>query len=298
MMTTLTATTATTTETATTTAPVLLSVIIPAYNESRRVGQSLQRIIEHLSQQPYRCEVLLVDDGSKDGTVDVCVEAWEALSRRAEGVEFRLLRNDQNRGKGFSVRQGMLMSRGEWVLFTDADLSSPIDQLDRLFAAAREEGADIAIGSRSAENAEVDPPSFKRRLMSVAFSQVVRVLGLAGYTDTQCGFKLYRRAAAQAIASLQRTARWSFDVEHLLVADRLGYQVVEVGVRWQHRDGSKVQPIRAALGAVWDLVRMRWAHRRLGKVHRPVEYGMTPSYVRIGNRVYQTSRSWWSQMVT
>ncbi|MBN1344628.1 MAG: glycosyltransferase family 2 protein [Phycisphaerae bacterium] len=280
----------------TTSSPVLLSVVIPAYNESDRIERSIRRIVEYVALQPYRSEVILVDDGSRDETVNVAVGVWNRLAPRSEGVELRVLRNDRNRGKGYSVRQGMLIARGEWILFTDADLSSPIDQLDRLFAATRTDGADIAIGSRRVEDADVHQPSLRRRVISGAFSWVVRRLGVPGFADTQCGFKLYRRSAGQTIASLQRTSRWSFDVEHLLLADRLGYQVAEVGVRWAHQDGSKVQPVRAAIGAVCDIIRMRLTHRRLGRVNRPVVYGGPPSFVRIGDRVYQTRLSRWPQI--
>ena len=116
-----------------TTAPVLLSIVIPAYNEGRRIGKAIRRVVDYLAAQPYRSELILVDDGSTDETVDAGVAVWEKLAGQADGVELRVLRNDRNRGKGYSVRQGMLMARGEWILFTDADLSSPIDQLDRLF---------------------------------------------------------------------------------------------------------------------------------------------------------------------
>ncbi len=277
----------------TTTAPVLLSVVIPAYNEQQRIGQSIERIVEYLSIQPYRSEIILVDDGSNDDTVDICVEAWRSMVNRSDGVELRVLRNDTNRGKGFSVRQGMLIGRGEWILFTDADLSSPIDQLDRLFAATRQEDADIAIGSRRVEASDVDQPSFPRRIMSGLFAHAVRLLGVPGYADTQCGFKLYRRSVGRTIASLQRTWRWSFDVEHLLLADRLGYQVSEVGVRWTHQEGSKVRPMPAAFGALCDLVRMRFTHRRVKEANRPVEFTGSPSFVRIGDRLYQTNLTRW-----
>lgn len=279
----------------TTTAPVLLSIVIPAYNESRRIALSLRRVVEYLSFKPYRSELILVDDGSSDDTVELSVAVWQSLAPDADGVELRVLRNDRNRGKGYSVRQGMLIARGEWILFTDADLASPIDQLDRLFAAAREDGADIAIGSRRAESADVAPPSLVRRMMSVTFASIVRAAGLRGYADTQCGFKLYRRAAGRTIASLQRTSRWSFDVEHLMLADRLGYQVCEVGVRWSHQDGSKLRTLQAAAGMVLDLVRMRWTLRKLGRGNKPVEYGGQPSFVRIGDRLYQSRLSWWTR---
>lgn len=275
-----------------TTARVLLSVVVPAYDECSCIGESIRRIVEYLSLQPYRSEIILVDDGCRDDTADVVVEVWKSMSTEAKGVELRVLRNDRNRGKGYSVRQGMLIAQGEWILFTDADLSSPIDQLDRLFAAVRENGADIAIGSRRTAGADVDQPSWKRNLMSTAFSWVVRALGMGDYADTQCGFKLYRRSAGRTVASLQRTSRWSFDVEHLILADRLGYQVSEVGVRWAHSNDSKIHPFRNAIGMVWDLARMRWYHRRLGRYNKPVEYGGPPSVIRIGNLTYHTRISW------
>jgi dolichyl-phosphate beta-glucosyltransferase len=275
-----------------TSSPVMLSIVIPAYNESGRIAETIHKVVEYLSLQPYCSELILVDDGSTDKTVETVIEVWKKLAAAAYGVEMRVLRNDRNRGKGFSTRHGMLIARGEWILFTDADLSSPIDQLDRLFAAAQHEGADIAIGSRRAPHADIAQQSLRRRLMSQLFARIVRTLGVPGYTDTQCGFKLYRRSAARTIASLQRTSRWSFDVEHLMLADRLGYQVVEVGIRWAHRSGSKVHPLSAGLGALCDMIRMRWIHRRVCRGNKPVEFIGTPSSVRIGDRIYQTHLSW------
>ncbi len=274
-----------------TTAPVLLSIVIPAYNEGDRIRESIRRVVGYVTGQPYRSELILVDDGSNDDTVSACVDVWKEQPSRVEGIELRVLRNDRNRGKGYSVRQGMLLARGEWILFTDADLSSPIDQLDRLFAAARDEGADIAIGSRRVKTADVDQPLLLRRVVSVVFSHIVHALGPQRYSDTQCGFKLYRRSAGRTIASLQRTSRWSFDVEHLMLADRLGYQVAEVGIQWSHREGSKVRLLTAAVGSAWDLLRVRWAHRRLGRVNRPVSYATPPTYVQIGDQTYLTSLS-------
>jgi len=276
-----------------TTAPVLLSIVIPAYNESRRVGESLRRIVRHLSAQPFRSEIVLVDDGCTDQTADISLDTWHQLEGRTDGIELRVLRNDRNRGKGYSVRQGMLISRGEWILFTDADLASPIDQLDTLLAAARD-GADIAIGSRRLEPSRVHQPSWCRAALSATFSWVVRALALRGYPDTQCGFKLYHRSAGRTIASLQRTDRWSFDVEHLILAERLGYQVAQVGIRWSHQPGSKVRPVSAALGMIWDLLRVRWIHRNLGQPGRSAHHQARRSEtIRIGDLLYQTHMPWW-----
>jgi len=275
-----------------TSAPVLLSIVIPAYNESLRIAESIRRIVYYLLHRPYRSEIILVDDGSRDDTVSTCLAVWGRLAGQTDGIELRVVRNEWNRGKGYSVRQGILMARGEYILFTDADLSSPIDQLDRLFAAARD-GADIAIGSRRVDSGEVEQPSRRRALMSTAFSWVVRAIALRGYDDTQCGFKLYHRSAARTIASLQRTSRWSFDVEHLLLAERLGYHVAQVGVRWVHQDGSKVPPFSAALGMVWDVLRIRWFHRKLGYPSGAAGAPRSVRAVRIGDLVYQAHLPWW-----
>lgn len=229
-----------------------ISVVIPAYAEEQRLPRTLHTILTHFEGRAYSlAEVLVVDDGSRDGTAAVV----EAAARSNPVV--RLLRNPGNRGKGYSVRRGMLAARGDWVLFTDADLSTPIEELDRLIATADERHADIVIGSRAIDLSLIGirQPRW-RELSGRVFNRCMRTATGLPFRDTQCGFKLYRRAAAQAVFARQRLDGFSFDVEDLLIAQRLRLAAIETPVRWDHADGSKVS-MRHGLRAFADLVRIR-----------------------------------------
>jgi dolichyl-phosphate beta-glucosyltransferase len=229
-----------------------LSVVIPAYNEEQRLGKTLQTVVAYLRQQPYPAEILVVDDGSQDGTA----EAAQVFQGASPPV--RVLRNGRNRGKGFSVRHGFEQARGAYLLFTDADLSTPIDELDKLLAALREP-ADIAIGSRAlpASRVEVHQPWY-REAMGRLFNRLVRALAVPGIRDTQCGFKCFRREAALEICRRMTRERFGFDVEMLYLARRLGYRVREVPVIWRHSPQSRVRLLRDALSMLVDLGRIRW----------------------------------------
>jgi glycosyltransferase involved in cell wall biosynthesis len=229
-----------------------ISIVIPAYNEEQRLPSTLDSILAYLADRdPSSLEVLIVDDGSTDGTVAL-VERYIAQDAR-----IRLLRNPGNRGKGYSVRQGMLAAVNEWVLFTDADLSAPIEDLATLIAAAHRQNADIAIGSRAVDRSLVGVhQSFFRELSGRVFNLVMRVATGLPFRDTQCGFKLYRRAAAQAVFSRQLLDGFSFDVEDLVIAKQLGLRAVEVAVHWNNVEGTTVGTMQGVKSFA-DLLRIR-----------------------------------------
>jgi glycosyltransferase involved in cell wall biosynthesis len=236
-----------------------ISVIVPAYNEEKRLPSTLERVVRYLDEKRFSfAEILVVDDGSRDGTVAAISE----FTRRHPSV--RLLRNPGNRGKGYSVRHGMLEAKGEWALFTDADLSSPIAELEKLIEAARRESAQVAIGSRALDRSLVGVHQpWLREYAGRFFNLVMRAITGLRFHDTQCGFKLFQTEAARRIFALQRLERFGFDAEILLIADRLGYRCVEVPVRWNDVAGSKVGTLQGLNGFV-DLLRIRinaWAGR-------------------------------------
>lgn len=228
--------------------------MIPAFNEEGRIGSTLERIHEYLRGQPYRSEVIVVDDGSDDGTIPV--------AKRAAGSA-KIYANGENRGKGFSVRRGALEAAGEVVLFSDADLSTPIEEVEKLDAALRE-GADIAIGSRALAESDVQiHQPFYREWMGKTFNLLVRALVFPGISDTQCGFKAFRREAAREVFSRQTLPGFAFDVEVLYIARRLGYTVREVPVIWRNSPETKVGALRHSLQMFRDILKIRRIHRAL-----------------------------------
>ena len=230
-----------------------LSIVIPAYNEERRLPATLDVIFTWLDGSPYGdAEVLVVDDGSTDATAAV-VE-----SRAAREPRLLLVQNPGNRGKGFAIRHGMLEAKGEWILFSDADLSAPIDELPKLLAAAQEQGAAIAIGSRGLDRSLIGVHQSQWREMSgIVFNRIMRLVTGLRFSDTQCGFKLFRRDAARRVFPLQRLEGFSFDVEDLFVARTLGIPTIEVAVRWNNVEGTKVG-LMQGVASFLDLLRIRW----------------------------------------
>jgi glycosyltransferase involved in cell wall biosynthesis len=225
-----------------------LSIIIPAYNEENRLPGTLQAIERYLRGTSWDfTEVVVVNDGSSDRTADVA---------RASGA--RVLENPGNRGKGYSVRHGMLEARGEWALLTDADLSAPIEELDRLWRAVENEHAQAAIGSRALDRSliGVHQPAF-RETMGKLFNLLMRLITGLPFRDTQCGFKLFESAAAAEIFRRQRIEGFGFDVEVLYIAQHLGYRTLEVPVRWNDVAGTKVSMIRG-VAAFLDPLKVRW----------------------------------------
>ena len=229
-----------------------LSVVIPAYNEELRLPATLERVAQYLQGLQRRAEILVVDDGSTDRTAERAGEFARA------GAMVRLLKNPGNRGKGYSVRHGMLEAQGEWVLFSDADLSAPIEESDKLLAAAQAGGYDVAIGSRALDRSLIGVhQSIFRENAGRIFNALMRGMTGLPYADTQCGFKLFRRAAAQAIFRRQLLDRFGFDVEVLYLARKLGFRAVEVPVRWNHSEGTRVSMFRDSLDMFLDLWRVR-----------------------------------------
>src|ERR1019366_2062073 len=226
-----------------------LSIVIPAYNEAGRIGHSLEAILSYARSKNFPIEITVVDDGSTDGTVEV--------ASRHPGVS--VLRNDRNHGKGYSVRHGVLEARGELVLFTDADLSSPIEEADKLLAALEGSGAAAAVGSRALERKLIGVhQSVFREWGGRFFNLLVRVFTGLRILDTQCGFKLFRRQASRRAFELQRVEGFGFDPEVLFLIERQGGKLVEVPVRWNHDPATRVHYLRDSLLMTLDLFVLRW----------------------------------------
>lgn len=231
-----------------------LSVVIPAYNEERRLGATLGALKAFLRRRRLSAEVWVVDDGSNDGTpalVRRAARSWRGL---------RLLALGSNQGKGAAVRAGVLAARGREILFSDADLSTPLEELDALRRALRA-GADIAIGSRALDRARIGvrQPLY-RELAGRLFNRVVQAFGVPGIQDTQCGFKLFKAPVAKRLFAAQQVPRFGFDVELLFLARRAGYRVAEVPVRWINSPETKVRPIRDGGRAFLDVALIRLYH--------------------------------------
>ena len=226
-----------------------ISIIIPAYNEEKRLPVALQAIREYLRNTTWEfAEIVVVNDGSADRTGEIA---------RAAGA--RVLENPGNRGKGYSVKHGVLEAQGEWALVTDADLSAPIGDLDRLWTAAARQGAQVAIGSRALDRSLVGVHQpFFREAAGRCFNILMRVITGLPFRDTQCGFKLFESRAAREIFRRQRLDGFGFDVEVLFIARRLGYRAVEVPVHWNDVPGTTVSLGRGAAAFLADPVRVRW----------------------------------------
>jgi glycosyltransferase involved in cell wall biosynthesis len=224
-----------------------LSIIIPAYNEAKRLPASLVKVRQYLDAARWEfVEVVVVDDGSTDNTVQVARDA---------GV--RVLQNPGNRGKGYSVRHGMLQAQGEWALFTDADLSSPIDEIEKLWSAKESHGAQVAIGSRALDRSLVGVHQpLLREAVGRVFNAAMRIVAGLDFKDTQCGFKLFETSAGREVFSRQQLDGFGFDVEALFIAKRRGLKAVEVPVRWDNVEGTKVS-LWLGLAAFLDLLKVR-----------------------------------------
>ena len=228
------------------------SIVIPAYNESGRLGATLNRVLAYVHAQGWDAEVIVVNDGSGDNTAEIV----GTLADRDPAL--RLIENPGNRGKGYSVRNGMLHAKGQIVLFSDADLSSPIEEAPKLFRAL-EAGADVAIGSRwlRAETQTQRQP-LHRQIFGRIFNLLLRLtLGLK-FKDTQCGFKAFKQSAVRAIFPHQRIERWGFDPEVLFLARKSGFKVTEVPVAWGHSGGTRIHPLRDGSKMFLEMLRIRW----------------------------------------
>jgi dolichyl-phosphate beta-glucosyltransferase len=230
-----------------------ISIVIPAYNEGERLGPTLDRVLSFVLQTGREAEIIVVDDGSVDRTADIVRD----YAHQSPGI-IHLLQNPGNRGKGYSVRNGMLNSNGDILLFTDADLSSPIEEATKLFSAVAN-GADIAIGSRWARaELQTKRQSILRQVLGRVFNAVSRLILGLNFKDTQCGFKAFRREAAKTLFPLQRIQGWGFDPEILFLAQKLGFEIDEVPVRWGHDTRTRINPLVDGSRMLAEMLRIRW----------------------------------------
>jgi len=228
-----------------------LSIVIPAYNESARIEATLARVLECVETRHWDAEILVVDDGSTDNTATI-IQQW-----MARHPQLHLVKNPGNRGKGYSVRNGLLQAAGEIVMFTDADLSAPIEEATSLIEAI-DAGADVAIGSRwlDKQKQTVHQPMY-RRFFGRCFNWVTRrIIGLP-FKDTQCGFKAFRRDAAQVIFRLQTIERWGFDPEILYIARKLKFTIIEVPVTWGHDERSRISYLKDGMKMLEEMAEIR-----------------------------------------
>ncbi len=241
------------------------SIVIPAYNEGARIPATLNSVIACVRGNQWNAEIIVVNDGSSDNTAQVVREIAKSAP------ELRLIENPGNRGKGYSVRSGILQALGEIVMFTDADLSSPMEEADRLFAAIAA-GADIAIGSRWLESSrQTHRQPLYRQVFGRCFNAVTRAIMRLPFADTQCGFKAFTRHAAQTVFQLQTIERWGFDPEILFIALKRGFRVVEVPVSWAHDERTRMSYLRDGLVMLEELVRVRW-NALTGHYNKKIEH--------------------------
>jgi len=243
-----------------------VSVIIPAYNESARLPLTLRATVDYFAARPEPFDLLVVDDGSTDGTVQIV----EEFARQRPDLSIQCLGYGGNRGKGYAVRYGMLRANGDLRLFCDADLATPVEEYEVVRAAMERERTPVGIGSRPLRNSHllVHQPWY-REWLGRGFNKAVQVLAVPGIADTQCGFKVFTAEAATDVFSRCRLDGFAFDSEALYVARRLGYAIAEVPIRWSHKEGSKVSMVRDGLRMLRDLLTVRWMHRHLQKETSP-----------------------------
>jgi dolichyl-phosphate beta-glucosyltransferase len=233
---------------------ITYSIVIPAYNEGARLGATLEKVLGYVRAQGWNAEVevIVVNDGSRDNTAEL------VRGFAARDPVLRLVENPGNRGKGYAVRNGMLKARGEIVVFSDADLSSPIEEMPTLLAALAA-GADIAIGSRWLKaELQTQRQSPLRQLFGRIFNLLNRIILGLRFKDTQCGFKAFTRRAAQTILPLQRIERWGFDPEILFLARKFGFRVEEVAVLWGHSGDTRIHPLLDGARMFQEMLRIRW----------------------------------------
>jgi len=233
-----------------------LSIVIPAYNEESRITTSLEKIVQWLSKKSYGYEILVVDDGSTDSTPQVVNDFIKKLP------VVQLLSLGRNMGKGSAVKKGILASRGNTIFFTDADLSTPIEETDRFFEELKK--VDIVIGSRSIDGANVvlrEP--ILREVLGKLFNLFVQVFCVPGFIDTQCGAKMFRREAARSIFSLLKLERFAFDVEVIYLAKRLNFSVSELPITWYYSSNTRVRTFLDGPKMLLDLLRIKWLHKDL-----------------------------------
>src|SRR3990170_5983554 len=236
----------------------MMSIVIPAYNEEKRIRGSLSETCTYMSGSGMDYEVIVVDDGSSDGTSRI-VE-----SMVTDFPKVRLVRYEKNRGKGHALRTGVLVTKGDFVLVMDADLSTPMEELRKLMPYLSEGGFDIAIGSRALALSDIiRKQPWWRRGMGKTFNKIVKALVIGGFSDTQCGFKLFIGEIARSLFGEAKIDRFAYDVEILALAKKKGYRIKEVPIRWINSPESRVDPVKDSLQMLADLVRIRFA---VGKV--------------------------------
>lgn len=226
-----------------------LSIVVPAYNEEARLPASLQAIAEFVEQQTYPVEVIVVDNNSTDSTQAIAQEL------ASEQPYIRVL-FEKTQGKGAAVRTGMLAARGQYRFICDADLSMPIEEVEK-FLPPQLSGYDIAIASREAPGAVRYNEPWYRHLMGRVFNTIVRLFAVPGFQDTQCGFKMFRDDVAESVFPLQTMNGWSFDVEVLYAAQRRGYRIVEVPINWYYKDNTRIHPIRDSINMFAEVFKIR-----------------------------------------
>ena len=233
-----------------------LSIIVPAYNEEERLVASLGKITSYLDAAGIDAEILVVDDGSKDRTAELAAKALA-------GRRGRVVPNGENRGKGYSVRHGVLEARGRFVLLTDADLSTPIEDHAKLAAVIRDRDLDVVIGSRALPDSDVQVrQGWLRQTMGRSFNTIIRAMTGSPFRDTQCGFKLMDRERVKPLFEKMVVDGFAFDVELLFLCARFGLSVADVPIAWRNATGSKVSLLSDPLKMIADVLRVRWRFRR------------------------------------
>lgn len=231
-----------------------ISIVIPAYNEERRIKQTLQKILKFFKKKNIEFEIIVVSDGSADNTVKIV--------RSFKNKLIRIIDYKRNYGKGYCVRKGMLEAKGDIILFSDADLSTPIKEIDK-FITYFDQGYDVVIGSRVLKDSDIKiRQPFYREWLGRIFNFVVQMIAIKGIKDTQCGFKAFTHSAAKKIFNLQKLNGFSFDVEALYIGEKLGYRIKEVGVTWVNSDSSKVNPLKDSIKMFKDVIKIKKLHKK------------------------------------
>lgn len=236
-----------------------LTIVIPAYNESQRILKNLCEIDEYILKNALKdlTEVIIVNDGSRDDTSEV-VKSWIEKNNKSH---FSLIGYEENRGKGYAIKEGFLKSKNDLVLYTDADGASPIDEIKKLIAAL-ESGYDVACGSRILKDESSNVTmGIKRRLVGLTFHLILSILGLDFIQDTQCGFKIFKSEVAKKLANSQKCFNFSFDIEYLFLAKRLGYKIKEVPINWYHVKGSKVNLFTDSIKMFLEVLNIKFVYK-------------------------------------
>lgn len=226
-----------------------ISVVIPCYNEQKRIGKSLDKIIVYFAKKKYTYEIIVVDDGSKDKSIQIV--------KAKKNKNIKIFKNKQNYGKGYSVKRGMLKAKYPLVLFSDADLATPIAEIEKLIKQIKK-GYDVAIASRNMKESQIETyQPVHRQIMGKLFSYLVKLIALRSFKDTQCGFKLFKKDVAKRIFQKLTLNRFAFDVEALVIAQKQKYRIIEVPVKWIDKTGSTINPLKDSIKMLKDLVIIR-----------------------------------------